>query len=216
MIPLFAAIEIKLILMVGFLVASAISSWMKKRKETEGHQDLPAPAPRPRHASVPPPVQSEQKQVSWEEELRRLLQGEQAEPAPVPPPIIVHETRRTVPPPLVRPEPEPEPEPVHRHRSVFEVEEQPSPMDVDVQPRFQPLPELTESVQAYQQASQLDHTVEAHLRSVTQRPVGSTSVQHKGIAPEAAVAVAMLRNPRSARTAILTSLILGPPRALAD
>ena len=211
MTPLFAAIEIKLILVVGFLIASAISQWMKKRKGAEEGQDTPAPLPHPRRVGGPPPVhQPETKPVSWEEELRRLLQGEPAEPAPAPPPIVVHETRRVPPPILPRPEPAP------RHRSVFEVEDQPSPMDVDVQPKFQPLPELTESVQAYQQASQLDRKVEAHLREVTQRPVGSTSVQHQGTTPEARAALALLRNPQSARTAILASLILGPPRALAD
>ena len=205
------AIEIKLIIAVLFLLASAISSWMKKRKEAEAEKERSAPPHRP-HSAGSPPLQQPAQPVSWEEELRRLLQGETPGPQPIPPPIVVHETHRPAPPPLAPPEPEP----VHRHRTVFDVVEESNPVDVDVQPRFQPMPELTESAYAYSQASQLGQKVEGHLRQVTEHPVGTTSVARKVATPEAAAALALLRRPHLARTAILASIIIGPPRALAD
>lgn len=207
-----AAIELKLILLLVFVIISALSSWMKKKQNREEEERPAPPARRPRPASIPPsePRSGSPKPMSWEEELRRLLEGEvPATPSAPPPPVVVQSRHPAPPPPL--------PEAAqHKHRSVFEVTEESSPMDVDVQPHFQPLRTLSESVQAYEQASHLDRKVQAHLREVTERPIGTTSVQRKGSTSEAAAALALLRNPKSVRSAILVSMILGPPKALAD
>ena len=99
---------------------------------------------------------------------------------------------------------------------MFEVIEERNPTEVSVEPSFRHLPGLSQSAKVHQDASQLDHKVEAHLRSVTQRPVGSTSVQHRAATPEASAALALVRNPKSIRSALLASIILGPPRALSE
>ena len=213
---MFAAIEFKLLILIVFVIISALSSWLKKKQGGEQEEGEPtSPTRRPRSASAPPPpAPPAGKPVSWEEELRRLLQGEipGTQPAP-PPPIVIQQPRHPAPPPIAESAPPPL---RHVHKSVFDVIEERSPMDVDVQPSFHALPALTESVQAYQQASHLDQEVERHLREVTQRPIGLTTVHRKGVTPEASAALALVRNPKSMRTAILASIIIGPPRALAE
>lgn len=200
--------------LIIFAVITMIASWLKK-KQGEGTDDSSAPPPRRSRTMdmpAPPPLDEPAQPVSWEAELRRLLQGETAETPTAPPPPVVYEARRPAPPQF----PQAEPPPLPEHRDVFEVIEEPNPMNVDVQPRFQPLPTLTESVQAYQQASQLDRKVQDHLREVTQRPVGSTGVLRKGATPEATAALALVRSRHSVRAALLASVILGPPKALAE
>jgi len=211
--------------LVGLLIFAAISiigSWLQKRQQGGETGGTPAPPPgRPRPAGAPAPRSHPQpapEPGGWEEELKRLLGGDLAgtKPSPAPPPpIVVQAPRRMpyIPPPVSESSPA-EPEPAHR--SVFDIVEEANPTDVRMEPNFQPLAELSESLQTHQQASELDHTVVAHLRKVTQHPIGLTSVQHKAATPEASVALALLRNPKSARSAILVSLILGPPRALAE
>jgi hypothetical protein len=212
-----AAID-NLIGLVIFLLIAAISSWLKRRQggQEEG-EPMPPPPRRSRPAGLPqePPVAEEPaKPLSWEEELRRLLEGQppETQAPPAPPPVIVESPR---PAPMAAPPPLPE-TPAHRHRSVFDVIEEKSPVELEVEPDFRPLPELTESAQAYQRASQLGRTVEEHLREVTEHRVGTTSVQRKAGTPEAVTALAWVRHRQSLRSALLTSIILGPPRALAD
>jgi hypothetical protein len=86
--------------------------------------------------------------------------------------------------------------------------------ELDVDPSFHPLPAFAESVQAYERTSHQDRKVEARLREAAPHPVGMTSVPHRGGTPEASAVLALLRNPHSARSAILASVILGPPKAL--
>ena len=215
---MFAGID-SLIGLLIFVAISIVASWLQKRQRGGQDQEPPAPPPpRPHRAdgTAPPPIQHpSQKPVSWEEELKRLLEGQlpETEPAPRPLPPVIVQTPRQAPPPIHA---APTPPPEHVHKSVFDVLEERNPVDVDMDPGFRPLPGLTESDQAYQQASQLDRTVEQDLQEVTRHPVGSTHVPHKAATPEASAALALLRNPKSARSAMLVSVILGPPRALAD
>jgi hypothetical protein len=216
---MFAAID-SLLGLIIFLAISVVASWLqKKQRRGEGEEAPPAPSRQPREAGPPDLAQpAPHKPVSWEEELKRLLEGQLGQPEPTPqppPPVILPMPRRapTTPPPLPASQ---APPPRHLHRSVFEVAEEQNPTDVDVSPRFHALPTLTESALTHEQASQLGRTVEEHLRQVTERPVGATSVHRRAASPEAAAALALLRNPKSARSAILVSLILGPPRALAE
>jgi hypothetical protein len=212
---MFAGIE-SLIGLLVFVGISILASWLQKKQRQQG-EDVPAPPPRrPRGtgAPVPPSAPPPQKPLSWEEELKKLLEGHlpQEEPPPAPPPpIIVQAPRRT--PPAIPTEPAPEP---RRHKSVFEVTEERNPTELSVEPTFQHLPGLSQSAQVHQEASQLDDKVQAHLRAVTQRPVGSTHVQHRAATPEASAALALVRNPKSIRSALLASIILGPPRALSE
>lgn len=217
--PLLVASTEGLLILLVIAAASAFFNWLKKKGEADGSQ--PAPPPIPGQREVPPPPPPPQAQ-NWEEELRKLLQGE--EPAPPPPtrlpPLIVHQPRHVPPPPPV---------PVE--------EESPAP------PMFHPTPVLNQSAEAFERArridetaaqevdrgstlaaaaqaflvgSQLDDRMAEHLRQVTLRPVGKTGVTSGELTAEATAALELIRHPRSVRTAMIASVILGPPRALAE
>jgi hypothetical protein len=146
-----------------------------------------------------------QRAPSWEEELKRLLEGKTAEPPPsppVPPPILVQRPRPAPPPPVSIPE--------EFSESTYSREH--SPVEVT----FKPLPTLTESVHTIQEATSLEQKVQQHLREATEKPVQMTKVEHKASTREAVEVRAMVRNPKSLRSALVASVILGPPRALAD
>lgn len=210
---------------VAIAIGSAIYNWLQKRNqalEDQESQSPPEPSqPRSKPARTPPPAPRQAKATSWEEELRRLLEGESPE-AP-PPPVIVFEER----PPAAAPQPPAKARPVI---------EQAPPAPV------RPLVTLAESAAAYQRAEQLDKKVEAQLgrvgsmaeaASALQKASGldvavaermskvtgqlvaqAAVVQHRAVSTDVARVVAMFRDPRSARQAVLASLILGPPKAL--
>jgi hypothetical protein len=210
MTPLLAAIDSLLGLAI-FVIISAVASWLQKKKSQGENEEIPLPPrrrPEPPASRGPTPSTPQKKPVSWEVELEKLLRGEIPGSGPEPPPpVVVQAPHRPAPPPP--PLPKPARTPVEFSESTYTVEKSP----VSVQ--FKPLPTLTESAQVYAQASELDHTVGTHMREVTQHRVGSTSVKQEALSAAAASAVGMLRTPQSARAAILASIILGPPRALA-
>jgi hypothetical protein len=191
-----------LIWLVVFVVIAVVSSFFKKKSESEETWELP-PELKPRRDELPPlqrPAASR-----WEEELRRTLQQH---PAPA------------APPPIVQPLPPREVRPVYRHVHEDPTAEEaphiqvalpvPPPFTEHV---FQPLPGLMESTQRYAQAATLEERVQKHMQSVSGQRVGTTSVQHTELAPEVRGLVDSFRNPKGARSAILASIILGPPRA---
>src|SRR2546422_5903785 len=77
---------------------------------------------------------------------------------------------------------------------------------------------LKESAAAYQRASHLHEGVAEHLKRVeemTEHHPGKVPTAHRpGFSAEAAQTIALIRNPRTARKAIIASLIFGPPKAL--
>src|SRR5688572_4277994 len=104
----------QLIILAVIAGASLLHGWWKKRQEAES-EPQPGPVPPPlRRPGAPPTGRSEpapSPAASWEEELRRLLQGNQQPRRPQPPVIT------QVPPPLppvaaVRPAPVRRPPPV--------------------------------------------------------------------------------------------------------
>jgi hypothetical protein len=217
--PLLAAGIEGLIIFLVFIAISALSNWLKrKRGEAETplfDEDESPPAlprrrepPLPRQRPAPPPAQ-----MSWEEEIRRLLEGDQpTAPAPAPPPVA-RETRPLPVPPLVQTPPEPEvdlesaPIPTLRR----------APTPVIEAPRVE-LPTLSESASAYIKASQLSERVAQRFENVDQRTATAVPdqpvIRTRGLAPDAAAFVRQLRSGRSARQAILATVILGPPKAL--
>ncbi|MBI2924316.1 MAG: hypothetical protein HYY24_01275 [Verrucomicrobia bacterium] len=221
-----------IIALIVFVLFSALANWMKKRGsltdtlETLGEEEehpsqrpppraAPRPAPPPLAAnppSAPPPTP---KALGWEEELRRLLQGESA-PAPPPPPVI------QVPPAPARPIPTtPPPKPVHAPRPF--VTPKPSPVlmpaaaSEEEGPRHS-IAELRESTAAYQRASHIDQLAGHHLRHADQRteqPAPAPPTAHRSApAAEITQTVALLRHPRTARQAIVASMVIGPPKGL--
>jgi hypothetical protein len=199
---MFAGID-SLIGLLIFVLISVLASWLQKKQRTE-EQAPPTLPRRPRAQGAPAPGREEpaRQKVDWEEELKRLLEGEPAEPPPPPPPpiVVVSQPRQPAPPPLLR-----------------QAETVPtSPEHSPVEVTFTPLPGLTESAQAYAEASTLEEKVQQHLRQVTQKPVAMTHVQHREPSRAAQDALTLLRDRRSVRSAVMASVVLGPPRALAD
>lgn len=205
---MFAGIESLLGVLI-FILISVLASWLQKKQRQEHEEGGPSgPTRKPAGRTGPTPATTpgrpEPEQLSWEEELKRLLGGTLETPAPPPPPPPVltrpRQPERPAPPPLVH---ETTPGPVLPEHNPVEVS-------------FKALPTLTESVHAYQEASGLDDKVKLHLSEVTRKRVGLTSVHHRPSSREATEAMALVRNPTSVRSAVLASIILGPPRSLAE
>ena len=204
---------IQFFLTIAFVIAVAIFNWIKRRSEgppeTGSERNLPPPprSTRPSAGTAPPPVapMPPARKRDWEEELRRLLEGETTTAAP--PERAPQETHSVPPPP-----PLPAPPPVYSRPL-------PSPMQpVAVEPaRGLPveLAGLTASAQSYQRASQLDEKVAEHLRAIANQVEQHKVVAKGGIASvEVAETLALVRDPRSLRSVIMASVILGPPKSL--
>jgi hypothetical protein len=228
---MFAASDplITVIVLLAFGAIGAISNWLQKRRQSrdEPGADGEGSPPRP----LPPGERRPQSPASsWEDELRRLLQGEAA-PAPKPPVVRPPPPLVRPPPPLVRPPPIPQP--ARPRQAVPARRTAPRPAAA--------MPHRAGSTEAAESARHLDRKVEEHLRShvetlpsagehprtvspgvaATDRlrsaagAVGSAKVS-RGAAksPEVAQVKSMLKEKHSARAAILASVILGSPKAL--
>ncbi len=209
---------------VAIAIGSAIYNWLQKRNEAAKDQDS-QPSPDPRQRKQPltgkqPVAPRQTKPASWEEELRRLLEGEPpAEPAP---PIIIYEQRPAAPaPPPLRNAPpvveEQSPAPVRplatlkESSSAYERAEQ---IDKQVEAQLGRIGSMAEATTALQKAGGLDVAVADRLSKVTGHLVPEAAVVHRKVCPpEVEQVVALFRNPRSARQAVLASFILGPPKA---
>ena len=67
----------------------------------------------------------------------------------------------------------------------------------------------------YDEASKLSERVAAHMHQVGYKPVGTTTIERtRKVWPEVAETKALFKNARTARQAMIASLIFGPPKAL--
>ncbi len=205
-----------LLIILAFIVLSGLSSWLKKRGQGEEAEPRPGterPAPRipqggaARPQSPPVPQQPpKQPRFDWEAELRRLLEGESPEapaaPPRVPPPIIVEEQRPT--PLVVRPMPEREPRSPQTPLS-------PPTIRPTVEPEVVPTvvlvstPSAPPALEAKYRAQSAEYILNELSRPTTHGVAPS---------PEIANALSLLRSSRTARQAIIASLVFGPPKAL--
>src|SRR5258706_2889964 len=171
--------------------------------------------PRPTQPGQPRPFAQPQPQsgpVSWEEELRRLLEGgTPAAPPPMrPPPAVITKAPRSIPParpPLSRPAFAPPLRPVP-----VIISQAPVPVPFEARPRQ--LATFAESSQAYERASALGSTVAQHIESVPGQAVQLTMVVRNPTSPELLRAVSLFQNAPSARQAVIASNSLCPPHAL--
>jgi hypothetical protein len=199
------AIPDQLIFLLVVVVISMLHSWWKKRK---GEPEVESPSePWPgqksgRTPTAPPtgrPASPPGKAASWEEELRRLLQGE--EPVrPAPPPVVVQ-----LPPPLPRTASRPAPRPVI-------VQQSDPDMDKGLSVK---MPTLEQSAQAFLRASQLESKVAAHMQRVDQQVTAHPKLAtKKEVAPAIRQAIGLVRHRESQRAAIIAGIVLGPPKAM--
>lgn len=204
-----------LLIILAFIVLSGLSTWLKKRGQSEETEPQPGsgrPAPRIPQGEAPgpqPPAMPQQPpkqpQFDWEAELRRLLEGETPEapaaPPRVPPPIIIEEKGPT--PMVVTPMPQRKPQPSQ------------TPLSPTVRPTITPevvpavvvlsAPPVPLSVEAKYGAQRAEHISKK----------ASTPTTH-GVAASAEIAnaLSLLGSPQTTRQAIIASLVLGPPKAL--
>jgi hypothetical protein len=212
-----------IILFLAFAVISGASTWLQKRRQakeeeegTDGYPEgLPPPLARSQSRG---PVESDpttpqprpaRAVSSWEEELRRLLEGQpRAKPGEAERPVA--------PPPLPRVSTPSAPTTTPRRITVPS-----APASAGERQRHQqPVSSLEESKRSYAEAQRIHQQAQARLQQVTaqtrrhlarQDPMPqSTSYSH-----DIRAARELLSSPRSARQAVITSLILGSPKALA-
>ena len=128
--------------------------------------------------------------------MRRVL-GDVRSPPPAPPPVIIyHEPRAT--PPLAAPTPLP--------RAVAMRAEPKVALTV---------PGFAQSIEAYQRASQLDVKMAEHLSQIAEQVRTHAAEQkEKASAAEIVQGISFVRDPQSIRSALVASVILGPPRGL--
>jgi len=214
--PLPAGLDTFWILLV-IALGSAANEWLKKRKRAGKTDSSPTESDSTRPPPPAHPVPTRPTATShWEEELRRLLGGE---PPVAKPPTIA--------PPPVRPVILQEPESSSAHRRGVALV---SPARTVAPPLAGArigeaekavavhLPALAESISAYQRASHLHEGVAERLKRVaetTEHHPGKPPTVHRSTFPaETAQIIALIRNPRTARQAVVASLVLGTPRGL--
>lgn len=200
----------KIIFVIAIVVISMIHSWLQKRKGEPEDDPSPWPTARPRRAA-PPPInqpsspQAPPKAESWEDELRRLLQGD--EPAQPPPPVVVQ-----IPPPAPPPLPARESRRSRPAPVVVPQVETSGEMEVGLPVQ---MPTLEQSAQAYLRASNLEARVAEHMRNVDARVTSHVVAEVKREkSPAIREALALVRNRQSQRAAVIAGIVLGPPKAL--
>ncbi len=233
-----ASIEGAVILLVLWLL-SALFDWIKRRAEKkQSGESPPAPLPpiqQPTPATAPAPAAK-----TWEEELKRLLEGESPvftpspphPPPPIAPPIIV-----TIPPPLPAPARTPARATATHHTAAVEPrsEESDAPsrplatlreseagrrrsstLDRRTGERLQKAQAFATAEAAFSSASHLHERVAARMRQAGDhtRETSPSSLETRRQHVAATATLALLQSPASARQAIVTALVLAPPKAM--
>ncbi|MBA4150626.1 MAG: hypothetical protein H0X66_21140 [Verrucomicrobia bacterium] len=236
-VPLFAAgVEFLVVLLI--MAASALFNWWQKRKQGEQDEWSGLDQPTPPNAPTSAPRQT----TNWEEELRRMLEGEQPAAPPAAPPVI-REQRPTPRTATSRPMPSPTPPPVqpvktyrgdcehcnghlefpsnltgsdircphcHRQTRLFPLTEiiaEPRPQ----RPDLSPVPRRT----AVQAPTHAEHALAARFAEVAPRGSSHAAVvQRRETSYEVQKVVSLFQHPRTARHAVIASIILNPPKAL--
>ncbi len=207
---------------IVIVVAAGVIAYLKNKGMIKGLEEqrpdepqTPASPPPPRRPMATPTQAPRPAATSWEAELRRLLDGDApppvkprpvvvAQPPPVTPPVV----RPTlVKPVIVRPGPAMMPRPVPLQA--------PAPATSSVELSARQLAPMTESRQAYERASQLDKTVAEHIDRVPGQRVLATRVIRRPVSSEVTQVVGLFKNARTARQAVIASVIFSPPKGLA-
>ena len=210
------------------IIGSSIYNWLQKRKGAGNDQEPQPPLPAGRKGQTPTrtqqPAPRQSKSVSWEEELRRLLEGDAPVAPPLPLIIVEKKPPATVTPPApARARPmveESSPAPVRPLVTLSEsasAHQRVEQLNKRVEAHMGRVASMAAAASAFQKASGLDVAIEDRMSKVTGQHVAQAAVvQHKAVPPDVAQVVALFRGPRTARQAIIASLILGPPRGLEE
>jgi hypothetical protein len=187
------------------LAAAALLSVFFKRKQAAGEET--ENWPRPREIGRTPDQPPEQR-MSWEEELRRLLEGEPLKPTAPPPPIVVPETPRPAPRPVPTPRAPVGTPPPLPSRSLHSWRERPQHKPVALEG-------LRTSRSTYEQASRVDDKAKAQLKHASEQLRDHPKTVRIRSAPKSVHdAVSLFRSPQSARVALIASVVFGPPKGM--
>ena len=209
-----------LLTIVFFIVAAILSAIMKKKqsdatdeeswpREPSSHQ----PAERP--GTTPAP-----RRESWEDELRRLLEGKTtARPTASPPPPVPPPPPPPLPPtsPSVPSAPKPSRSAPPAWLSKVEARKEQAARKVkDLrEKRSEVSIRLQKSMDHLRQASQLDDRAAMTIRRAANRiHFQEEKIQVAKTPGEIKDALNLLQSRESLRTAMIASVILGPPKAL--
>lgn len=202
-------------IMVLLALGSAVVEWLQRRRQRQsGENPTPDVEPPP---EGPRPVRRPE---DWQEELRRLLEGETPPPRSEPPspPVVVIPSSPPPPAPL-REVPEPAAPPVIRPDRPVVVSAPRPVVDWEAaEAPTAPLAHLRESAAAHRRAKSLEAATIDRLRAASaigdHAPQAAPTRHVQPLSPDAAQVRAWLSSPRTARQAVMASVILGPPRGL--
>lgn len=190
---------------IMLMLLFAASNWLKRRAEPEEPERWPDEAepgdqpPSHRRTTAPREPAARPVRSSWEEELRRLLEGEpprrlEPKPPPAPPPI---------PPAVITPS-----------RPISTPPSPPRVTGVTPQGRVQTIGQtallLGRTRELQRRAT--DELRRAHAQ-IGGRPLVSPLERSQDRSEEIRRAHAWFQSPQAARQAVIASVILGPPRA---
>jgi hypothetical protein len=253
--PQLAASGVEILVILLFFAGSALVSWLQKKKQQETEwsevEKPPRPGAPPKPAS--PPAPKKPKRINWEEELRRLLEGDEPEeparpprPAAPQPPPLVREAKPPPQPPAreTRPVPSAIPKVVglprkykaHCENCGVHIEFTSNMLGETIvcpqcyqQTTLHPFGEtkveearhrtelstFKDSSSAFERASHLAETVAAKMHEAISHPITVPKVTApRPRSAEIEHVVKLLRNPQTARQAVIASVILAPPKGL--
>lgn len=196
-------IDTNTLILIVVAIVSGLSGWLEKRRKAAASEKAPGegkpPPPAPREASPAP--------VNMEELLRRML-GEEARPSEdAPEPVqTVGQPPREEPVVVTRAQP---PEPVVKRGIMVPPSPQPSMKPPDFTSGRGTLPAL-----GFEKWSEKPILRPGLASAAARSAAAAPSMNRIRRSPEAARAVALVRNPRAARTAFIASLVFGPPKSL--
>ena len=204
-----------LITVIIFIIVAILSAVLKKKQPDAGEEDSwpDQHSPSDRRAAPSP------RRESWEEELRRLLEGttgrEPAAPSPPPPPPLPTTHPASPPPP---PPPVPASSSPSRPSWLRKVEarkEEAVQQALKLREKRKAVASrLEKSMENLRRASQLDDRAAQTIRRAANRI--HVRVEEKKVSkssPEIQDALNLFKSPQSLRSAIVASIILGPPKA---
>jgi hypothetical protein len=215
-----------LIGLVIFVAIAAISHFLKRKQERR-EDSIPdtetdeVASPARRGPSTPPPAG---RQLSWEEELKRLLEGQSPVEEPAPPPVVIVRRETPAPPPLPVSK-APEPEESRRPLPLPPVFTRTGPTEESESHELHEvatghMATLREAASAHERASQLGESFRERFESADRlaptAPAKRSAARAVKRSHEVESVVALLRRPQTARQVFIASAVFGQPKALAE
>ena len=193
--------------LLGLALFAILSGWLKKRTG-ESEPSLPSPSLPETGQPSGPGRQPAPKPTDWEEELRRLFEGNEAPtaPPPVARPVNLEPLPSPEPPPVSQPAPAPPPDLGPFPEPVF-----PNPLTV-VLPTVDG--RLDQAAASQDRAHQLGAHVMEYMHSALSEAKLPPPRGLKPVSAEGRKAAELLRQPQTLRQSVIVSLILSPPKGL--